>query len=127
MKAGIPTLLLLLALLASGTSTVLGFRTSQRKLLAAEWPFPIPRSDCICPHVFAPVCGADGGQYGNSCEAYCAGTEVVSRGGGDCRAIAAAAKARGSPSPRPQATALTQTASPDSTGAGSLNAGKRKL
>jgi len=33
-------------------------------------------SDCICPQVDAPVCGADGRMYDNSCLASCAGVEI---------------------------------------------------
>lgn len=29
--------------------------------------------DCVCPMIYAPVCGSNGVSYGNSCEAECAG------------------------------------------------------
>ncbi len=43
-----------------------------------------PVEPCICPAVFAPVCGADGMTYGNACEAGCVGVAVVYDG--ECRA-----------------------------------------
>ncbi len=39
---------------------------------------------CICPEIFAPVCGVDGQTYGNACRARCAGVDIEHEG--ECRA-----------------------------------------
>lgn len=42
-----------------------------------------PVKDCLCMHVYEPVCGCDNKTYGNSCEATCAGVSSYSRGACD--------------------------------------------
>jgi coxsackievirus/adenovirus receptor len=39
---------------------------------------------CNCPAVIAPVCGEDGKDYNNECEANCAGTKVAHPGKCHC-------------------------------------------
>ena len=40
---------------------------------------PVPQRDpfCLCPRLFAPVCGSNSRTYGNSCEAGCDSVRVV--------------------------------------------------
>jgi hypothetical protein len=46
---------------------------------AARWCIPGP-TRCDCPGVFEPVCGADGRNYINACEAACANVELRRQG-----------------------------------------------
>jgi hypothetical protein len=54
--------------------------------LVAPMGVCVPRTDCVCPMVWAPVCGVDGVTYDNACFAQCANVEVAHDG--VCEAIA---------------------------------------
>lgn len=41
--------------------------------------FAHPATGCVCPALWAPVCGSNGKTYGSTCEAQCAGIQVVSQ------------------------------------------------
>jgi len=48
-------------------------------------PHPLPL-DCLCMHIYAPVCGINGQTYSNYCEAECAGQEISCSGECPCTA-----------------------------------------
>jgi hypothetical protein len=43
----------------------------------------VPVEPCVCPAIYAPVCGADGNTYANACVAECDGIEIVDEGACD--------------------------------------------